>query len=109
MRQHFLAAYRGALVSVLRAQFSATKRFRGGVEGAMQLARNLHVHAFLCGAGVVQRRDLRFQGTQICPGCMTWPTLSTGKPTMDHHLPINSPQVPHLGTLQALNGCCGGV
>ncbi len=52
MRQHFLAAYRAALLAVLRAQFSGTKRFRGGLAGALQLARNPHVRGYLCGAGV---------------------------------------------------------
>ena len=51
VRQHFLAAYRSALLAVLRAQFSGTKRFRGGLQGALQLTRNAHVHGYLRSAG----------------------------------------------------------
>jgi hypothetical protein len=52
VKQHFLASYRSALTAILRAQFSLTKAFVEGRAGALRLAANPAVHAYLCHAGV---------------------------------------------------------
>ena len=51
VKAHYLKSYQAALVGVLRLQFSPTKAFVGGRCGALALADNPAVFAYLCATG----------------------------------------------------------
>ena len=51
VKAHYLKSYQAALAGVLRLQFSPVKAFLGGRSGALTLADNPTVFAYLCATG----------------------------------------------------------
>ncbi|KAK9906707.1 hypothetical protein WJX75_006507 [Coccomyxa subellipsoidea] len=52
VKAHYLKSYQAALAGVLRLQFSPVKAFLGGRSGALTLADNPTVFAYLCATGL---------------------------------------------------------
>ena len=51
VKAHYLKSYQAALAGVLRLQFSPMMAFVGGRSGALALAHNPTVFAYLCATG----------------------------------------------------------